>query len=88
MSHFTHPRGAGISTIHQTKDGQFHRGVTANQKATFKAFDRFYGMFPTFLDLFPDEDAFLEFAVWFVAITIVSVIILSRFIKITPSTYC
>ena len=88
MSHYMHQKGPGISTVHQTKDGEFQRGVTANQKATLKAFDRFYGMFPTFLDLFPDEDAFLEFAIWFVALTIVTVIILSRFIKITPSTYC
>ena len=40
------------------------RGVTANQKATIRAFDKFYSMFPSFLDVFPDEDAFLTFAFW------------------------
>ena len=40
------------------------RGVTASQKATIKAFDKFYSMFPSFLDVFPDEEAFLTFAFW------------------------
>jgi len=40
------------------------RGVTASQKATIRAFDKFYSMFPSFLDVFPDEDAFLTFAFW------------------------
>ena len=61
------------------------RGVTANQKATLRAFDRFYSWFPSFLDIFPDEDAFLNFAVVFVCCTLVTAILMSRFVKITPS---
>ena len=54
---------------------------------SFQAFDRFYSFFPSFLDIFPDEDVFLEFVFWFVLASIVMVIILSRFIKIQPSSY-
>ena len=36
---------------------EFGRGVTANQKATIRAFDKFYSMFPSFLDIFPGGDA-------------------------------
>jgi hypothetical protein len=79
MSHFTHQQQAGISSVHQTKDGQFHRGVTANQKATMRAFDKFYSMFPHFLDIFPDEDAFLDFAFYFCIVTVVTVFILARY---------
>lgn len=78
MSHFDHKPSS--------KDS-FSRGVTANQKATIRAFDKFYSMFPSFLDIFPDEDAFLSFAFWFVACTIVTVVVLSRFIKIQPSGF-
>ena len=34
---------------------EFGRGVTASQKATIRAFDKFYSMFPSFLDIFPGE---------------------------------
>jgi len=38
------------------KDDHFdHRGVTASQKATIKAFDKFYAMLPSFLDIFPGK---------------------------------
>ena len=43
---------------------------TQNQKATIKAFDKFYSWFPAFLDIFPDEEAFLNFAFWFFGIKI------------------
>lgn len=62
----------------------FGRGVTASQKATIRAFDKFYSMFPSFLDIFPDEDAFLSFAFWFVLTTLVTAFILSRYITIKP----
>ncbi len=87
MSHFTHQHQSHPGSLHQNKNGEFHRGVTANQKATIRAFDKFYSMFPAFLDLFPDEDAFLEFAFWFVAATVVMVIIISRYVTIKPSSY-
>ena len=49
-----------------------------------KAFDKFYSWFPSFLDIFPDEEAFLNFAFWFVILTIGVAFIASRFIKIKP----
>jgi len=75
MSHLSNP---------YQKEDSFGRGVTANQKATIRAFDKFYSWFPSFLDLFPDEDAFLSFVFWFVLGTIVVVVILSRYITIKP----
>merc|ERR1712126_584515 len=62
--------------------GRVHH--TRNQKATIKAFDKFYSWFPSFLDIFPDEDAFLNFAFWFVILTIVGAFVAARFIKIKP----
>ena len=44
---------------------------TRSQKATIRAFDKFYSWFPSFLDMFPDEEAFVNFAFWFVVFTIV-----------------
>ena len=64
------------------KSDHFGRGVTRNQKATIQAFDRFYSFFPSFIDIFPDEDAFLNFAFWFVVCTFVGAFILSRYITI------
>ena len=66
------------------KTEHFGRGVTANQKATIRAFDKFYSMFPSFLDIFPDEDAFLNFAFWFVILTLLSAFVLSRYVTIKP----
>merc|ERR1712086_472158 len=57
---------------------------TRNQKATIKAFDKFYSWFPAFLDIFPDEEAFLNFAFWFIILTIVGAFVASRYIKIKP----
>ena len=57
---------------------------TRSQKATIRAFDKFYSWFPSFLDMFPDEEAFVNFAFWFVVFTIVMAFIASRFIKIKP----
>ncbi len=74
-----------MTQFHQGPDN-FGRGVTKSQKATMRAFDRFYNWFPSFLDIFPDEDAWLTFVFWFVLATIVGVIILSRYIKIKPHT--
>jgi hypothetical protein len=51
---------------------------------TPQAFDKFYSWFPSFLDMFPDEDAFLNFAFWFVILTIVGAFVAARFIKIKP----
>jgi hypothetical protein len=53
-----------MTHFHESGDHFNGRGVTASQKATMRAFDRFYAMFPSFLDIFPDEDAFLTFAFW------------------------
>lgn len=91
MSHLYHG-GAGhdgdrLHSVHQNTNGDFKRGVTENQKATIRAFDKFYSMFPSFIDIFPDEDAFLDFAFWFVVVTVVTVTILAKFVKIKPSTY-
>ena len=36
-------------------------------------------MFPAFLDIFPDEDAFLNFAFGFVFVTIITVFVISRY---------
>ena len=44
-------------------------------------------MFPSFLDIFPDEDAFLDFVFYFFIVTLVTVCVLSRFVKIKPSAY-
>merc|ERR1712212_1330137 len=78
---------SGMSNRHPyaAPDG-FGGGVhhTRNQKATIKAFDKFYSWFPAFLDIFPDEEAFLNFAFWFVILTIVGAFIASRYIKIKP----
>ena len=60
------------------------RGVTKSQKATIRAFDKFYSWFPSFLDVFPDEDAWLDFVFWFVVITLVGAFLASRYIKIKP----
>ena len=49
-----------------------------------QAFDKFYSWCPSFLDVFPDEDAFLNFALWFVVCTIVATFVASRYIKIKP----
>ena len=57
---------------------------TRSQKATIRAFDKFYSWFPSFLDMFPDEEAFVNFAFWFVVFTIVMAFAASRFIKIKP----
>ena len=54
------------------------------QKGTIKAFDKFYSWFPAFLDMFPDEEAFLTFAFWFVITTIAVAFVASRYIKIKP----
>jgi len=62
--------------------GQYH--YTKKQKGTIKAFDKFYSWFPAFLDMFPDEEAFLNFAFWFVIATIAVAVIASRWIKIKP----
>ena len=67
-----------------SKPDHFGAHITKNQKATIKAFDKFYSWFPSFLDVFPDEEAFLNFAFWFVICTIVGVIIISRYVKIKP----
>ena len=58
--------------------------VSRNQKGTIKAFDKFYSWFPSFLDIFPDEESFLNFAFWFVICTIAGAFVLSKFIKIKP----
>lgn len=63
---------------------EFRRGVTESQKATIRAFDRFYGMLPSFLDIFPDEEAFLHFALCFVIATLAGAFVLSRYITIKP----
>ena len=68
---------------HQKED-HFGRGVTANQKATIRAFDKFYSWFPSFLDVFPDEDAWLNFVFWFVLATIVVTIIIAKRVTIKP----
>ena len=65
-------------------DGPF---VTRGQKATLRAYDRVYGMIPSFLDIFPDEDAFLAFAAQFVVASIVVAFLLARYVKIKPSGY-
>ena len=57
---------------------------TSSQNATIRAFDKFYSWFPSFLDMFPDEEAFVNFAFWFVILTIGVAFIASRFIKIKP----
>ena len=62
----------------------FGRGVTASQKATIRAFDYFHAKIPAFLDLFPDEEAWLNFVFWFVLITIFVICIVSRYVKIKP----
>ena len=71
--HYAAPDGSG---------GRVHH--TQNQKATIKAFEKFYSWFPAFLDIFPDEEAFLNFAFWFFVLTIVGVVVASRYIKIKP----
>lgn len=68
---------------HQKED-HFGRGVTANQKATIRAFDKFYSWFPSFLDVFPDEDAWLNFVFWFVLATIVATIVIAKRVTIKP----
>ena len=57
---------------------------TRNQKATIKAFDKFYSWFPAFLDIFPDEEAFLNFAFWLIVLTVVDAMVASTYIKINP----
>ena len=66
------------------KEDHFGRGVTASQKATIRAFDKFYSWFPSFLDVFPDEDAWLNFVFWFVLATLVVAVVVSRYIVIKP----
>lgn len=66
------------------KEDHFGRGVTASQKATIRAFDKFYSWFPSFLDVFPDEDAWLNFVFWFVLATIVVAVVVSRYVVIKP----
>ncbi len=84
-SHFQHsPVSVGDG---DGGDGDIGPRYTRSQRAAVKAYDRFYSWFPAFLDMFPDEDAFLEFAFYFILTTILGVIIASRYIKIRPSTY-
>jgi hypothetical protein len=66
------------------KEDHFGRGVTASQKATIRAFDKFYSWFPSFLDVFPDEDAWLNFVFWFVLATLVVAVVVSRYVVIKP----
>ncbi len=84
MSHFTHNRQPAVQN---NNGGDDYAKYTKSQRAALKAYDRFYSWFPSFLDVFPDEDAFLEFACYFVITTIVVVIIASRYIKIKPSSF-
>jgi hypothetical protein len=63
MSHNRHP----YSSPDNFGGGVHH---TRSQKATIRAFDKFYSWFPSFLDMFPDEEAFVNFAFWFVVLTI------------------
>jgi hypothetical protein len=74
-------------SIHDSVQPPLGRGATASQKALTKAFDKFYNMFPSFLDVFPDEDAFLSFVTYFVLITLVTVIVLAKYVKINPSGF-
>ena len=62
----------------------YGRGVSANQKATIRAFDYFHAKIPAFLDLFPDEEAWLNFVFWFVLGTIVVIVVVSRYVTIKP----
>ena len=39
----------------------------------------YFSWFPSFLEIFPDEDAFLNFAIGFVIVTIISVVVISRY---------
>ena len=57
MSHNRHP----YSSPDNFGGGVHH---TRSQKATIRAFDKFYSWFPSFLDMFPDEEAFVNFAFW------------------------
>ena len=54
MSHNRHP----YSSPDNFGGGVHH---TRSQKATIRAFDKFYSWFPSFLDMFPDEEAFVNF---------------------------
>ena len=77
MSHNRHP----YSEVDSFGGGVHH---TRSQKATIRAFDKFYSWFPAFLDMFPDEETFLNFAFAFVLLTFLAALIASRFIKIKP----
>ena len=63
-----------MTNFHEKDDHFGGRGVTRSQKATIKAFDKFYSMFPSFLDVFPDEDAFLTFAFWSLSMKFISLV--------------
>ncbi len=78
MSHFHSIRGS-------VEDDLEGNRYTASQKATIRAFDKVYSWFPSFLDVFPDEDAFLEFVFYFVLTVLVAVLVASRYITIKPS---
>jgi len=78
-SHFTHKHAV------DENDEDQYKGYTRSQKAAIRAFDKVYSWFPSFLDVFPDEDAFLEFVAYFVLATLVLFFILSRFVTIKPA---
>eukprot|EP00096_Caligus_rogercresseyi_P014131 TRINITY_DN6660_c0_g1_i1.p2 TRINITY_DN6660_c0_g1~~TRINITY_DN6660_c0_g1_i1.p2 ORF type:complete len:464 (-),score=68.06 TRINITY_DN6660_c0_g1_i1:1623-3014(-) len=52
-----------MNTPPNQKEDSFGRGVTRSQKATIQAFDKLYSMFPSFIDVFPDEEAFFKFRI-------------------------
>ena len=66
------------------KPDHFGGHINTNKKGTIVAFDHFYSWFPSFLDMFPDEEAFVNFYFGFVIVTIVLAIVASRYIKIKP----
>ena len=71
--------------LHKTEYLYSHsKYIHRKQKGTIKAFDKFYSWFPAFLDMFPDEEAFLTFAFWFVIATVAVAFVASRYIKIKP----
>ena len=78
----TTPSRSTIPTLGSCKSNPL--SCFRKQKGTIKAFDKFYSWFPAFLDMFPDEEAFLNFAFWFVIATIAVAVIASRWIKIKP----
>jgi len=82
MSHYSAHYNRHPYSEKDSFGGNVHH--TRNQKATIKAFDKFYSWFPSFLDMFPDEETFLNFALWFVVLTIIGVFIAARFITIKP----